>query len=64
MGWNSWNKFGCNVSEQLIKEMADAMIATGMKDAGYEYLVIDDCWQVGRDEEGNIQVDPKRFPME
>ena len=62
MGWNSWNKFGCNVSEQLIKEMADAMIATGMKDAGYEYLVIDDCWQVGRDEEGNIQVDPKRFP--
>ena len=38
------------------------MIATGMKDAGYEYLVIDDCWQVGRDEEGNIQVDPKRFP--
>ena len=41
---------------------ADAMIATGMKDAGYEYLVIDDCWQVGRDEEGNIQVDPKRFP--
>ena len=45
MGWNSWNKFGCNVSEQLIKEMADAMIATGMKDAGYEYLVIDDCWQ-------------------
>ena len=63
MGWNSWNKFGCNVSEQLIKEMADAMIATGMKDAGYEYLVIDDCWQVGRDEEGNIQVDPERFPQ-
>lgn len=62
MGWNSWNKFGCNVSETLLKEMADAMCTSGMKDAGYEYIVIDDCWQIGRDEEGNIQVDPKRFP--
>lgn len=62
MGWNSWNKFGCNVSESLLKEMADAMVASGMKDAGYEYIVIDDCWQVGRDEQGNIQVDSVRFP--
>nr|WP_320057232.1 glycoside hydrolase family 27 protein [uncultured Bacteroides sp.] len=62
MGWNSWNKFGCNVSETLLKEMADAMCASGMRDAGYEYIVIDDCWQIGRDEEGNILVDPKRFP--
>src|SRR3954453_22094247 len=49
MGWNSWNKFGCNVSESLIKETADALVSTGMKDAGYTYLVIDDCWQVSRD---------------
>ena len=62
MGWNSWNKFGCNVSEKLLKEMADAMVSSGMKDAGYEYIVVDDCWQVGRDEEGNIVVDPERFP--
>ena len=62
MGWNSWNKFGCNVSESLIKEMADAMVSTGMKDAGYQYLVIDDCWQVSRDDQGNIQADPQRFP--
>ena len=62
MGWNSWNKFGCNVSESLLKEMADAMVSSGMKDAGYEYIVVDDCWQVGRDEDGNIQVDPDRFP--
>ena len=62
MGWNSWNKFGCNVSEKLIKEMADAMVKSGMRDAGYNYLVIDDCWQVGRDEEGNIIADPERFP--
>jgi alpha-galactosidase len=37
MGWNSWNKFGCNVDEKLIKETANAMLATGMKDAGYIY---------------------------
>ncbi|MFP4549057.1 MAG: glycoside hydrolase family 27 protein, partial [Fidelibacterota bacterium] len=62
MGWNSWNKFACDVSEDLIKEMADAMVASGMKDAGYEYIVIDDCWQIARDTEGNIIVDPDRFP--
>lgn len=62
MGWNSWNKFGCNVSEKLIKEMADAMVKSGMKDVGYEYVVIDDCWQTGRDEKGNIIVDKERFP--
>src|SRR5215510_10469886 len=49
MGWNSWNKFGCNVSEQLIREMADAIVSSGMKDAGYQYIVIDDCWQIERD---------------
>ncbi|KQV93335.1 glycoside hydrolase family 27 protein [Pelomonas sp. Root1237] len=62
MGWNSWNKFACNVSEKLIREQADAMVASGMKDAGYQYLVIDDCWQKSRDADGNIQADPERFP--
>jgi alpha-galactosidase len=62
MGWNSWNKFGCDVSEQLIRETADAIVSSGMKDAGYEYVVIDDCWQVDRDAEGNIVVDAERFP--
>jgi alpha-galactosidase len=62
MGWNSWNKFGCNVSEDLIKSMADAMISSGMKDVGYQYIVIDDCWQVRRDNQGNIVADPQRFP--
>ena len=46
MGWNSWNGFGCNVDEKLIRETADAMVANGMKDAGYQYVVIDDCWHV------------------
>jgi alpha-galactosidase len=62
MGWNSWNKFGCNVSEDLIKSMADGMVSSGMKDAGYQYVVIDDCWQVRRDENGNIVPDAERFP--
>jgi alpha-galactosidase len=62
MGWNSWNKFGCNVSEDMIKSMADALVKSGMKDAGYQYVNIDDCWQVGRGANANIVVDPQRFP--
>ena len=62
MGWNSWNKFGCKVSESLIRGVADQMVSSGMKDAGYQYVVIDDCWQVSRDEQGNIQIDTANFP--
>jgi alpha-galactosidase len=62
MGWNSWNKFACNVSEDLIKSVTDAVASNGMKDAGYQYVVIDDCWQVARDENGFILADPQRFP--
>jgi alpha-galactosidase len=62
MGWNSWNKFGCNVSEQLIRDAADSIVASGMKDAGYQYVVIDDCWQVSRAADGTIVADPERFP--
>jgi alpha-galactosidase len=62
MGWNSWNKFGCKVSESLIRDVADAMVTSGMKDAGYQYLVIDDCWQTARDAEGNIVPDAANFP--
>lgn len=62
MGWNSWNRFGCDVSEELIMTMADAMANSGMKDVGYEYIVIDDCWQLGRDENGKIVEDQDRFP--
>ena len=47
MGWNSWNKYGCNVSEALIMQMADVMVSSGMKDAGYEYIVTDDCDKSG-----------------
>ena len=44
MGWNTWNTFGKDINETLIRESADAFIDNGLKDAGYEYLVIDDCW--------------------
>ena len=62
MGWNSWNHFACDVSAQLIRETADAMAKGGMRDAGYQYLVIDDCWQVARDAAGRLVADSVRFP--
>ena len=62
MGWNSWNRFACNVNEDLIRKSTDAMVASGMKAAGYEFIVIDDCWHGERDAQGNIQADPVRFP--
>ncbi|WP_420138546.1 glycoside hydrolase family 27 protein [Sphingomonas sp.] len=62
MGWNSWNKFGCKVDERTIRATADAMASNGMKDAGYEYVVIDDCWHGKRDANGFITEDRTRFP--
>ncbi len=62
MGWNSWNKFAGNINEEIIRKAADNMVSSGMKDAGYEYIVIDDCWQVSRDSLGFIVPDPKSFP--
>ena len=62
MGWNNWYAFGCAVNEQIIRETAAAMAANGMKSAGYTYVNIDDCWQVGRDSSGTIAADPVKFP--
>nr|WP_168602116.1 glycoside hydrolase family 27 protein [Novosphingobium sp. SG707] len=62
MGWNSWNRYGCRIDESLIRGVADAMVANGMRDAGYTYVNIDDCWQGERDKDGFIQADPARFP--
>lgn len=54
MGWNSWNHFGITINDSIIRTIADAMVNTGMAEAGYEYIVIDDGWEGGRDENGNI----------
>jgi alpha-galactosidase len=62
MGWNSWNKFGCNVKEDIVRRQADFMVTAGLKAVGYQYIVIDDCWQKRRDVAGNIEVDRERFP--
>jgi len=62
MGWNSWNKFGCNVDEELIRETAEALVSSGMREAGYEFVNIDDCWHGERDKSGRITPDPERFP--
>jgi alpha-galactosidase len=62
MGWNSHNTFGVDVNEALIMEIADAMVQTGMAKVGYQYIIIDDGWASGRDEEGNLIPDPKKFP--
>jgi Alpha-galactosidase len=64
MGWNSWNTFGHNVNESVIRETAEALISTGLKDYGYNYIVIDDCWSIKdkRDGNGNLIADPEKFP--
>jgi len=63
MGWNSWNTFGANIDEKMIFETADTMVREGLLECGYEYLVIDDCWQAKtRDENGRLVPDPEKFP--
>ena len=63
MGWNTWNTFAQNINEQLILESAQAMVDTGLKDAGYNYIVIDDIWALKeRDENGRLVPDPEKFP--
>lgn len=64
MGWNSWNMFGSNIHEDSIRETAEAIASYGLKDCGYEYIVIDDCWsrKTGRDSNGELVPDPEKFP--
>lgn len=62
MGWNSWNTFGKDINEQLIMEMADVIVEKGYKDAGYEYVIIDDCWSLKERVDGKLVPDPALFP--
>lgn len=64
MGWNSWNTFGADISDKLIRETADALVSRGFLEAGYQYLVIDDCWSKReRDENGCLAADEEKFPQ-
>lgn len=63
MGWNSWNTFSTDINEQLVKDIADVFVERGLKDAGYEYVVLDDGWMaMERDKNNNLVPDPKKFP--
>ena len=64
LGWNSWNTFGPTVSAEKVCGVADVIVANGLKDLGYEYVVVDDCWSVKRqrDNQGDLVPDPQRFP--
>ena len=63
MGWNSWNIFEANISEPKIKESADAMVRSGMRDAGYQYLVLDDGWMAAeRNSKGELVADHVKVP--
>ena len=62
MGWNSWNTFRLEINEDLVKEIADVFVEKGFKDAGYEYVIMDDGWQISRDGDGNIVPDHDKFP--
>ncbi len=63
MGWNTWNSFGCAIDENLVRTMADAIVLRGLRDLGYRYVVVDDCWfDPHRDSAGNLQAAAGRFP--
>ncbi|MDW8289478.1 MAG: glycoside hydrolase family 27 protein, partial [Armatimonadota bacterium] len=63
MGWNSWNTFGAEIHEELIRQVADVFVEAGLREAGYTYVVIDDLWESDeRDDQGRLVPDPKKFP--
>jgi len=62
MGWNSWNTFGPEIEEHVFKETADAFVSEGLKDAGYEYIVIDDLWEADERVDGRLMWDRDKFP--
>ena len=63
MGWSTWNTFACDINETVIKQAADIMVASGLRDRGYVYVNLDDCWMAPkRDANGNLYGDPVKFP--
>jgi len=59
---NNWNSLGCDVSESLLLDTSEVLVDSGLRDVGYTYVVLDDCWSDGRDENGYLRVDKKKFP--
>ncbi|XP_019429779.1 PREDICTED: alpha-galactosidase-like, partial [Lupinus angustifolius] len=63
MGWNSWNHFGCDLNESIIRETADAMVSNGLAALGYKHINLDDCWaELNRDSQGNMVPKASTFP--
>ena len=63
MGWNTWNKYGCTINEELILSQAKALASSGLSKLGYEYVLIDDCWmKTKREKNGRLEADPVKFP--
>lgn len=63
MGWNTWNKFACNISEDLIKQTVDTLVDLGLDKLGYNYVNLDDCWMLeNRTPDGHFIVDSEAFP--
>lgn len=62
MGWDNWNAYGCDVSESLLLNTASTMVNYGLRDLGYKYVVLDDCWSTNRNSSGYLQADPNKFP--
>jgi alpha-galactosidase len=60
MGWNNWNAFHCDVNESLLLTTAQDMIDYGLRDLGYNHIILDDCWSVGRNETGFLMEDSKQ----
>ena len=62
MGWNTWNTFACDVSEELLLSVAEQIDHLGLKDSGYNYVVLDDCWSASRNENGTLRWNTTKFP--
>ncbi|KAI9691396.1 MAG: hypothetical protein M1820_009684 [Bogoriella megaspora] len=62
MGWDNWNAFACDVNSSLLLNTAQAMADYGLRDLGYKYVVLDDCWSIGRNSSGYLEYDPQKFP--
>lgn len=62
MGWDNWNAYACSVNESLLLSTAQAMVNYGLRDLGYNYVILDDCWSAGRDQYGILQPNTLRFP--